>query len=156
MTSPDAANGNRGHDRRGTGPGTSAGAGSGAPSATATPLTTRVSALLRDVGSLARDHLELAVLEAQRAGIGLTRVLIAAVVISVLVITAWLSFVAGFIVWITDQGVNWPAALAIGGVVNLLLAGAAMLWMRKQKDAFTFEATLRQIRRTAADAKELA
>lgn len=120
-----------------------------------TPFSTRVTTLLRETGNLARDHLELAVLEAQRAGVGLTKALVAAVVISVLVITAWLSFVAGFIVWVTDRGVSWPAALCIGGLVNLVLAVVAALWMRKQKESFTFEATLRQIRRTAADAKEL-
>ncbi len=122
----------------------------------AAAFSSRVSTLLRDAGSLARDHLELAVLEAQRAGIGLTKALVAAVVISVLVITAWLSFVAGFIVWITDRGLDWPAALCIGGLVNLVLAVAAALWMRKQKETLTFEATLRQLRETAAEVKELA
>ena len=118
-------------------------------------LATRVTDLVRDAGNLARDHLEIAVLEAQRAGIGLTKVLSAAVVISVLVITAWLSFVAGFIVWITDTGVSWPGALALGGIANLVLAGVAALWIRKQKNAWSFEATLRQLRHTAEDAKEL-
>ena len=122
----------------------------GAPS-----LATRVTDLLRDAGNLARDHLEIAVLEAQRAGVGLTKVLSAAVVISVLVITAWLSFVAGFIVWITDTGVSWPLALALGGIANLVLAGVAVLWIRKQKAAFTFDATLRQLRHTTEEAKEL-
>lgn len=126
----------------------------GAP-ATAPSLAGRVTSLVRDAGNLARDHLELAVLEARRAGIGLTKVLVASVVISILVITAWLSFVAGFIVWITDTGVSWPAALCLGGIVNLALAGAAGLWIRKQKDAWTFEATLRQLRQTAEDAKEI-
>lgn len=147
MTSPDSTNGPRAHDSRAAdAPGTAG---------NVTSLSARVGTLLREASNLARDHVELAVLEAQRAGIGLTKVLAAAVVISVLVITAWLSFVAGFIVWVTDRGVSWPAALCIGGLVNLVLAGAAALWIRKQKDAFTFEATLRQIRRTAADAKEL-
>lgn len=120
-----------------------------------TSLAARITTLVRDAGFLARDHLELAVLEAQRAGVGLTRVLSAAVVISVLVITAWLSFVAGFIVWITDTGVTWPVALCIGGGLNLALAAVAALWIRRQKEAFTFDATLRQLRRTADDAREL-
>ncbi len=127
----------------------------GAASAGATSLAARMTDLVRDAGSLARDHLEIAVLEAQRAGIGLTKVLSAAVVISVLVITAWLSFVAGFIVWITGAGVSWPAALALGGIGNLALAGVAVLWIRKQKEAWAFEATLRQLRHTADKAKEL-
>lgn len=147
MTPPEGTNGPPPYDPR-------AGDAAGA-SDRVTSLSARVSALLRETGNLARDHLELAVLEAQRAGIGLTKALVAAVVISVLVITAWLSFVAGSIVWITDRGVSWPVALCIGGLVNLALAVVAALWMRKQKETFTFEATLRQIRRTAADAREL-
>jgi len=115
----------------------------------------RVTSLVRDAGNLARDHLELAVLETRRAGIGLTKVLVAAVVISILVITAWLTFVAGFIVWITDTGVSWPAALCVGGGVNLAFAFAMAMWIRKQKDAWAFEATLRQLRQTAEDAKEI-
>lgn len=126
-----------------------------AASAAAPSLATRVTELVRDAGNLARDHLELAVLEAQRAGIGLTKVLSAAVVISILVITAWLSFVAGFIVWVTDTGVSWPLALCIGGGINLVLAGVAAMWIRKQKDAWAFDATLRQLRRTATEAKEM-
>lgn len=137
-------------------PGAFAPGGPRPTSAAPASLATRVTDLVRDAGNLARDHMELAVLEAQRAGIGLTKVLSAAVVISVLVITAWLSFVAGFIVWITDTGVSWPAALAIGGIVNLVLAGVAALWVRKQKDAWAFDATLRQLRRTRDEAKELA
>jgi len=135
-------------------------AAAGAPrnveSPSAASLAGRVTALARDAGNLARDHLELAVLEAQRAAMGMTKVLSAAVFISILVITAWLSFVASFIVWITDTGVSWPAALCIGGVVNLVLAGGIVLWIRKQKDDWAFAATLRQIRRTADEARDLA
>ena len=89
------------------------------------------------------------------AAFGLTKVLSAAVFISILVITAWLTFVGSFIVWITDTGVSLPAALCIGGAVNLLLAGGIVMWILKQKDEWAFAATLRQIRRTADEAKDL-
>jgi hypothetical protein len=42
-------------------------------------LAHRITALVRDAGGLARDHLELAVLDAHRAAVGLTKILTAAV-----------------------------------------------------------------------------
>ena len=106
---------------------------------------------MRDVGGLVRDHLELAALDAHRAAIGLTKVLTAAVVVSILVVTAWLSFVASGIVWATDAGISWPVALVIAGALNLVLAAGLVFWIRGQKDELAFSATLRQVRRTAAE-----
>src|SRR4051812_10739200 len=92
-------------------------------------LSTRISALARDVGNIVRDHLELAALEAQRAAVSLAKVLSAAVVISILVVTAWLSFVASAIVWATDAGVSWPVALVGAGISKILPAGGARVWV---------------------------
>lgn len=117
-------------------------------------LASRVTTLVRDVGDLARDHLQLAALEAQRAAIGLTKVLSAAVIVSILVITAWLSFVASGIVWATDAGVSWPVALCIAGLLNLAVAAGVVFWMRSQAGEMAFSATVRQLRRTAEDARE--
>jgi hypothetical protein len=124
------------------------------PPPTRPSLASRVTALVRDVGDLARDHLELAALEAQRAAIGLTKVLSAAVIVSILVVTAWLSFVASGIVWATDAGVSWPLALGIAGILNLALAAGIVFWMRSQTGEMVFSATVRQLRRTADEAKE--
>ena len=83
---------------------------------------------------------------------GLTKALTAAVVVSILVVTAWLSFVASGIVWATDAGISWPVALVVAGVINLVLAAGLAFWIRGQTDEFAFSATLRQVRRTAAEA----
>jgi len=112
------------------------------------------AALARDFADLVLDHVELAALEARRAAGGLAKMLSAAVVVSLLVITAWLALVAGGIVWATDVGVGWPIALAIAALANLLLAGIAVYWIRSQVHDFLFSATLRQLRRTTHDAKE--
>ena len=117
-------------------------------------LASRIAAVVKDAGGLVRDHLELAALDAHRAAIGLTKVLTAAVVVSILVVTAWLSFVASGIVWATDAGISWPVALIVAGVVNLALAAGLAFWIRGQKDEFAFAATLRQVRRTAAEATQ--
>ena len=117
-------------------------------------LSTRVGALARDVGNIVRDHLELAALEAQRAAVSLAKVLSAAVVISILVVTAWLSFVASAIVWATDAGVSWPVALIVAGVANLVLAAGAVFWIRAQLGDWAFPATRRQLHRTKDEATE--
>jgi hypothetical protein len=116
-------------------------------------LAHRITALVRDVGSLVRDHLELAALDAHRAAVGLTKLLTAAVVISILIVTAWITFVASAIVWATDAGVSWPVALLVAGVVNLVLAGGLAFWAKSQVGELAFGATLRQLRRTADEAK---
>jgi hypothetical protein len=118
-------------------------------------LASRAGMLVRDVRDLALDHLELAALEAQRAVYGLTKMLTAAVVISILVVSAWLALVSGGIVWATANGVSWPVALLIAAVVNLALAGALAFWIKGQAVDLMFSATLRQLRRTADDHAEV-
>ena len=116
-------------------------------------LSHRITALVRDCGNLVRDHLELAALDAHRAAVGLTKILTAAVVISILAVTAWITFVASAIVWATDAGVSWPVALLVAGVLNLVVAAGLAFWAKSQIGELAFAATLRQIRRTAEEAK---
>jgi len=110
-------------------------------------LALRAKALVRDVRDLFCDHLELAALEARRAGAGFAKMLCAAVVISILWVSAWLALVAGAIVWATSAGVPWPGALAIAALVNVVAGVALALWMRRQAHELLFAATLRQLRR---------
>jgi len=113
-------------------------------------LALRARTLIRDVRDLLCDHLELAALEARRAGEVFARMVCAAVVISILWVSAWLALLAGAIVWATSAGVPWVGALAIAAVVNLVAGAALAVWMRKQLGELLFAATLRQIRRDVA------
>jgi uncharacterized membrane protein YqjE len=122
---------------------------------TPTSLATRVRTLLLETRELARDHLELAALEAQRASAMLARILVAAVVISILVVTTWLALVAGGLVWATDAGVSWPVALLLAAAINLALAGGLGWYIRSHVGELLFEATLRQLRRSADEAKDV-
>lgn len=115
-------------------------------------LTSRLVRLTQEAWSLVRDHLELAALDARRAAMGLAKMVTAAVLVSVLVVTAWLLFVASLIVWATDHGVNWVVALAAGGAVNVLVAIVLLVWIKGHAKELGFEATLRQLRQTAEDA----
>ena len=105
--------------------------------------------LARDASEVVRDHLELATLEAQRAAIGLAKMLSAVVFVAVLLATAWLALVAAAIVWITTAGAGWGAALALAATLNLALAVAVAYWARSHAGELLFAATLRQLRRTA-------
>lgn len=119
-------------------------------------LASRFRALFQETRELARDHLELAALEAQRATTTLTRMIVAAVVISILVISAWLALVAGTLVWVTEEGVSWPVALFVAALVNLVLAGGLGWYIYTHVDELMFEATLRQLRRSKDEVKEAA
>lgn len=123
-------------------------------SAEAPSLTGRVGLLMRDARELAYDHIELATLEAQRAAIGLAKMLTAAVVVSILIVSAWLALVAAGIVWATAAGVGWAGALGIAAALNILLAGILAYWIRHQTSELLFAATLRQLRQTATDVKQ--
>jgi uncharacterized membrane protein YqjE len=109
-------------------------------------LATRISNLARDVREIAADHVELAVLEAQQAGIGLAKILCGAVVISILLVTAWLALVASAIVWATSEGVSWTSALIIAAVINIVAGAILAFWMKSQVGELLFSATLRQLR----------
>ena len=73
----------------------------------------RIRRLVLDVRLVAHDHVELLVLEAQRASQVLVRTIAAAVVVSVLVATAWLGIVVALVVWLAET-VPLPVALLIG------------------------------------------
>ena len=107
---------------------------------------TRVGNLVRDVREVAADHLELAVLEAQRAGIGLAKMLCAAVIVSILVVTARLALVASAIVWAAGEGASWTGALIVAAIINLVAGGALVFWIRGHVGELLFAATLRQLR----------
>jgi hypothetical protein len=122
------------------------------PALSTTPsLADRAGTLLHDVRDLVCDHIELAALEAQRAGVGLAKMLSAAVVVAILVVSAWLALVAGGIVWATSTGVGWAASLVIAGGLNVVLAGLIAYWMRSQSQELLFAASLRQLRRITTD-----
>jgi uncharacterized membrane protein YqjE len=97
-----------------------------------------------DLRAMAREHLYLAVLEAQRAGMHLTYILAAVLVVSVLIVTAWLALVTGLVVWLTTH-ISWPWILLLAAVVNLLGAAFVAWWAKRKFMHVPFSATLRQL-----------
>ena len=102
--------------------------------------------LLEDVRQLVSDFAQLAVLDARRAGVRLAMLLSAGLLIAILVITAWMGFVAAGIVWMFDRGVSWPLAIAVAAGINVAAAAALAWWARHLVAEMPFTALLRQLR----------
>jgi uncharacterized membrane protein YqjE len=109
-------------------------------------LLDNLAKIVHDAGRLFVDHLELAALEAQRAADTLVRILIAAIVVTVLVVAAWMGVVAGTAIWATKAGLSLPWALLLAGGLNLAAALGIGLWIRARLPSLMFASTLRQLR----------
>ncbi len=109
-------------------------------------------ALWTDVREVMREHAVLAVLEAQRAGLHLAYVVAAVLVVSVLVVTAWLGIVTALAMWLLGSDVPWPGVLLLAAVLNLVAAGLVAWWAKRQVSELPFSATLRQL---SADRREI-
>ena len=102
--------------------------------------------LFSDTRQLVADFMHLAVLDARRAGVRLAMLLSAGLVIAILVVTAWMGFVAAGIVWMFDKGVSWPLAIAIAALINILGAAGLAWWCRHLVSEMPFTALLRQLK----------
>ena len=102
--------------------------------------------LLGEGRQLVADYTLLAVLDARRAAIQLAWIVSSGVVVSVLLVTAWLALVAALMVWLFEEALSWPLALVIGAVLNLAGAGALLWWMRSLVIEKPFGALLRQLK----------
>ena len=105
-----------------------------------------LSRLLGEARQLVADYSLLAVLDGRRAAVQLAWLLSAGLVVSVLLVTAWLALVVAVMVLIFEERLSWPAALAIGGVLNIAGAGALIWWMRSLVVEKPFTALLRQLK----------
>ena len=102
--------------------------------------------LLGEARQLVADYSLLAVLDGRRAAMQLAWLLSSGLVVAVLLVTAWLALVVALMVWLFEERLSWPAALAIAGVVNIAGAGALVFWMRSLVVEKPFTALLRQLK----------
>lgn len=102
--------------------------------------------LVSETRQLVSDFVHLAVLDARRAGVRLAMLLSAGLIVAVLIVTAWMGFVAAGIVWMFDKGVSWPLAIAIAAITNIAAAAALAWWARHLVSEMPFTALLRQLR----------
>jgi hypothetical protein len=105
-----------------------------------------VGQLVSETRQLVADFAHLAVLDARRAGVRLAMLLSAGLLIAILLITAWMGFVAAGIVWMFDRGVSWPLAIAVAALINIAGAAALAFWARHLVSEMPFTALLRQLK----------
>jgi uncharacterized membrane protein YqjE len=109
----------------------------------------RLSLAFANLKALVQDHALLAVLEVQRAGVSLVKLIVAGIVISILVVSAWLGIVAALVGFAVGQGADWALAILVAALVNLGIAVALGFYAKKQVPDLLFAATLRQLKRDA-------
>jgi uncharacterized membrane protein YqjE len=102
--------------------------------------------LFSETRQLVSDFTHLAVLDARRAGVRLAILLSTGLIIAVLIVTAWMGFVAAGIVWMLGEGVSWVLSIATAAFVNIAAAAVLAWWARHLVAEMPFTATLRQLR----------
>jgi uncharacterized membrane protein YqjE len=107
--------------------------------------------LLGEARQLVADYSLLAVLDARRAALQLAWLLSSGLVVAVLLVTAWLALVVSVMVWLFQERLSWPVALAFGALLNIAGAGALLWWMRHLLEEKPFTALLRQLKGEDAD-----
>lgn len=107
----------------------------------------KLSLAWTNVKGLVQDHALLAVLELQRAGISFVKMVAAGIIISILIVTAWMGLVAAAVVSAVGAGANWSVALVVAAVVNIAVAVGLAFWAKKQTPDLLFAATLRQLKK---------
>jgi hypothetical protein len=126
---------------------TMAGNGSaGQPLDTMTALQERAASLWVNAKGLVQDQVLLVLLEVQRAGTAMVKMIGAAVAIAVLAISAWLGIVAACVTWAVWAGANLAWSLVVAAIINLIVAGLLGLWIRSQLPELMFAATVRQLK----------
>jgi len=91
------------------------------------------------------DFLELLALETRRAGLTLVWMVACGAVAAILVVTAWLGFMAALALWAVSIGFPWGAAVTVISLANLLAAAImTSVCVRKSRDLL-FTATRRQL-----------
>lgn len=109
--------------------------------------TAKLSLAWSSLKGLVANHALLAVLELQRAGISLVKMVAAAIIISILIVSAWMGLVAAAVVWAVGAGANWGVALLIAAIANIVVAVGIAFWAKSQIPDLLFAATLRQLRK---------
>jgi len=104
----------------------------------------------QELSGLARDQLQLAVLETRLAGMSLVTMIAAGVMVAVLLVSAWLGLIAAAILLLVGTGLAVGVALALGVVANLLLALLLANVIRSKSDDLRWVATLSSMQSVSA------
>ncbi len=103
-----------------------------------------VRGVLAAIGTVVRDGLTLAALEARRAGVGLAVMVALGVAAGLLLVTVWLLLVAAAVLGLGRAGVPAPLALLAVAALNLAMAGLLAFVVVRLSRRLLFNATRRQ------------
>ncbi len=98
-----------------------------------------------DMRGAVSERAKLLTLELRLAGMTLVQLVIYAVIVAVLVISAWLGLMGALVVTFVNVGLHWALALGIGIVVNLGVAAWLLKLMNGLVERVGLPASLRQL-----------
>jgi hypothetical protein len=128
-------------------PDRSLGEGQAGPEGLPTGFVEAVGSLWVDLRGAVTERARLLALELRLAGMTLLRLVVYAVIVAVLVVTAWLGLVGGIVAGLTSLGLHWAVALAIGIVINLAAAAFLVRSMVQMFERVGLPASLRSVER---------
>lgn len=100
-----------------------------------------------DVRAIAHGHLQLAALEARRAGHSLVWMLVYGILVGVLTLGAWAGTLAALVLWLIAAGLSASGALLLAAALNIVAAGLLLLAIRRRSRHLGFPATMRSLER---------
>lgn len=113
---------------------------------TAPPFGASLGQAWQSARRLLHGYTLLSVLDMRRAAIQLAWLIAVGVIISVLVVTAWLTAISALVIWMLGAQMSWPVVLLVAAGLNLVGA-ALLLWrLRSLLRELPFAATLRQLK----------
>jgi predicted small integral membrane protein len=105
-----------------------------------------IQALWEELQGLSHDRFRLAALETRRAGQSLTTMLTAAVMLGLILSTAWLGLLAAGIQWLIEHDLQASHAILLAVAGNLLLALVLFAIIRARSNYLKFPATQRSLK----------
>jgi hypothetical protein len=112
------------------------------PSVTHDNVLQEAQLLWHELRGLLYEHLVLAALETRRAGESLVTMLIAAIMVAVMLIGAWLGLVAAAVLMLVEQGMAASSAILLAVAANLLIALLLCRLIRHRSHYLQFPALL--------------
>lgn len=106
--------------------------------------------LAQDLRGLLHDQLQLVACEARLAVRSLCAMLAAAVIIGLLLVTAWLGVLGAAVLSLVSFGFAPASAMVVLAALNLLLALLAFGVVRRHSHRLGFQATLRSLKPVSA------
>jgi signal transduction histidine kinase len=102
--------------------------------------------LWHELLGVAHDSLRLAALETKLAGQSLVMMIAAAVMVAVLLVSAWLGLVAAAILALIGSGISASIALLLGVSINLIVALLLCTVIHRKSRYLRWSATIRSLR----------